>query len=362
MQRNWIGRSEGAEVDVPRRARPGDRAARVHHAAGHAVRRDVLRAGARAPAGDRAGPRHGARGGRASTTCGATAALSEVERGRGEGRRPASSPAAASINPVNGEAIPVWVADYVLMEYGTGAIMAVPGARRARLRVRDGVRAADPPGGRARATATATSRATLRRAPADEVLVNSGDVHRHAGAGGQGARSSPGWRSAGSGDGRVAFRLRDWLLSRQRYWGCPIPIVHCESCGVGAGARRPAAGAAARRRGLRAQGPLAAGRGRGLGRRRRARGAAARPGARPTRWTRSSTRPGTTCATPTRRTTDRAVRPRRRRHVAAGRPVHRRRRARDPAPDVRALLHQGAVRPGASWASRSRSRTCSRRG
>ena len=94
---------------------------------------------------------------------------------------------------------------------------------------------------------------------------------------------------------------------------------------------------------------------------RRARAAAARRGARPTRWTRSSTRPGTSCATATPTTTRRAWDPEVVRLLDAGRPVHRRRRARDPAPDVRALLHEGARRHGAARASRSRSRGCSRR-
>ena len=123
MQRNWIGRSEGARV-VFRVDGLGRGAARLHDAAGHAVRRHVLRAGARASDGRAAGRRHRARGRGA-----------RVRAPRGARARPSSArqkekdgvfTGRYAVNPVNGERIPIWVADYVLMEYGTGAIMAVP--------------------------------------------------------------------------------------------------------------------------------------------------------------------------------------------------------------------------------------------
>ena len=125
MQRNWIGRSEGAEVDVPLRG-ARDRLPGVHDPARHAVRRDVLRDGARAPR------RVQARARAPSTSSEVheyvNHALTESVEARGAADKPKTGvPLGRTVtNPVNGEQIPMFVADYVLMEYGTGAIMAVP--------------------------------------------------------------------------------------------------------------------------------------------------------------------------------------------------------------------------------------------
>ncbi len=132
-------------------------------------------------------------------------------------------------NPVNGEQIPVWVADYVLAEYGTGAIMAVPAhderdyefAEAHGLEIRPVVapRDAELPEG---AYVAHTH---------DEVLVNSGEFTGLAAPEGSRAIVAK-LEEEEQGKGTIAYRLRDWLLSRQRYWGCPIPMIHCETCGI----------------------------------------------------------------------------------------------------------------------------------
>jgi leucyl-tRNA synthetase len=133
-----------------------------------------------------------------------------------------------AVNPVNGERIPVWAADYVLPDYGTGAVMAVPAhdqrdldfARKFGLPVRVVVDtgSAQDPG----ETGVAT--------PGDGNLVNSGPLDGLNKADGI-ARIIEVLAERGLGNATVNYRLRDWLLSRQRFWGTPIPIIHCPSCG-----------------------------------------------------------------------------------------------------------------------------------
>ncbi|HOQ68943.1 MAG TPA: leucine--tRNA ligase [Anaerolineaceae bacterium] len=136
-----------------------------------------------------------------------------------------------AINPVNGEKIPVWISDYVLMTYGTGAIMAVPAhderdfdfARKFHLPLRIVIQ---PPG-----LPELKSEDVTMPLPAFGTMVNSGEL--------SGTPAEQSFRRAvayvekiGAGKAATNYRLRDWLISRQRYWGAPIPVVHCPDCGA----------------------------------------------------------------------------------------------------------------------------------
>jgi leucyl-tRNA synthetase len=133
-------------------------------------------------------------------------------------------------NPVNGERLPVYVADYVLMDYGTGAIMAVPAhderdyefAQSFGLPVVPVVRPAE---GEAPAEGAFAAHTDA------EVLVNSG---RFSGLPApEGGKQIVQWlEQEGRGRRALSYRLRDWGFSRQRYWGCPIPVVYCDRCGI----------------------------------------------------------------------------------------------------------------------------------
>ncbi len=136
-----------------------------------------------------------------------------------------------AINPVSGEKIPVWIADYVLMTYGTGAIMAVPAhdqrdfefARAFKLPIKVVVQPAG--------VSLIEPDDMTASVPAAGTLVNSGELSGTPGD--QSFKKAVEYvQKTGVGKGSTNYRIRDWLISRQRYWGAPIPMVYCEKCGV----------------------------------------------------------------------------------------------------------------------------------
>jgi len=240
MQRNWIGRSEGAEVvfscqepeiDFPVFTTRPDTlfGATFFVLAPEHPELERLVAGtpAEEPVRDYVN---------------SVARESAEERGA-EDRPKTGVPLGRSVvNPVNGEEIPMFVADYVLMEYGTGAIMAVPAhdqrdhdfARAYGLPIRQVVAPAGDTAGSGAGTAPVApdlDETAYVEHSDDEVLVNS---ERFSGMPApEGQREIVEWlASEGRGKPAVNYRLRDWLVSRQRYWGAPIPVVYCKQCGI----------------------------------------------------------------------------------------------------------------------------------
>ena len=324
MQRNWIGRSEGAEVvfrceelgiDYPVFTTRPDTLFGATFFVLAPEHPDVLRLNDSPEVHDYV-----------------NRALTESAEERGdEHRKKTGVPLGRTVtNPATGEEIPMFVADYVLLEYGTGAVMGVPAhderdfefATAFELEIRRVIECGELP------------------CTDDGPMVNSGrfdGLHNR-----EAYQQIVDWLdSEGKGKGAVSYRLRDWLLSRQRYWGCPIPMLYCEQDGLVPvpDDQLPVELPDVKDYAPKGKSPLAAAEdwvNTTCPKLRRPRAARDRHDGHLRRLVlvlpallRPAQRGG-------------GVGQRGREPLDGGGPVHRRRRARDPAPDVRALLREGA--------------------
>jgi leucyl-tRNA synthetase len=247
MQRNWIGRSEGTEVDffleaedradlqdadpsTPLRSAQDDNAVRIRV---FTTRVDTI-FGATSV---QLAPQHALvaefTAANAELKAQVDELLDQQKKAREAGdlgaiEKHGVATGRFAINPYNGERVPIWVANYILADYGTGAIMSVPGhderdfefATKYSLPIVEVIRPADGAGA-----------AELPFCSEDGVLVNSGDFDGMSCVEAE-KRLQEIAAAKGFGEATVTFRLKDWGVSRQRYWGTPIPMIHCEKDGL----------------------------------------------------------------------------------------------------------------------------------
>ncbi|ODA40287.1 leucine--tRNA ligase [Desulfosporosinus sp. BG] len=230
MQRNWIGRSEGVEVQFALEERP-------EKIAVYTTRVDTLYGVSYVVLA----PEHPLVLELVTGTEYEADVLAFIEKMNGlneiartstEAEKEGLFIGAYCLNPLSGKKVPIWIANYVLLEYGTGAVMGVPAhderdfefATKYQLEIKTVI----VPAG----SAPEAKDQLLKAAYTEEgVMVNSDSF--------DGLNCDEGWdriadeaERRGVGQRKVNFRLRDWLISRQRYWGAPIPMVYCESCGT----------------------------------------------------------------------------------------------------------------------------------
>ncbi|MCP5027033.1 MAG: leucine--tRNA ligase [Actinomycetia bacterium] len=235
MQRNWIGRSEGAEFGLPIAADDGSERTDVDPLDVYTTRPDTgfgMTFAVMSPEHPRVNELTTQDNQEAVTAFRTEVSnMSEIDRLSTEGPVDKRGVFTGSrvVNPFTGQAIPLYLADYVLITYGTGAIMAVPGQDQrdwdfATAYGLDIVRTVQPP-------ADFDGEAYTGDGPAinsanTELDLNGLDVAT--------AKSTTiEWLAGqGLGEGKVNFRIRDWLASRQRFWGCPIPVIYCDDCGI----------------------------------------------------------------------------------------------------------------------------------
>jgi len=227
MQENWIGRSEGAYVSFPVVDHPAEISVYTTRpdtlygvtymvlAPEHPLAEELTAPGCKEAV---------------AAFVNRARALSELSRTAGEAEKEGLFIGAYCENRLTGERLPVFIANYVLMEYGTGAVMAVPAhdqrdfefAKKYNLPVKVVIQ---PPG-------TELDPRTMTEAYVDEgVMVNSGPFSGMESEEGKKAVTAY-LQERGWGGHQVTYRLRDWLISRQRYWGVPIPILYCAKCGT----------------------------------------------------------------------------------------------------------------------------------